>query len=150
MAEWSNKPAAEGGMPGSTAQQPVTKAKIMEKTKELAELIGTSEEVQVFKKAELMIQNHERVQTLISQMKKKQKEIVAFESMKNAAMVSRIEGEIDALQAEIDAIPLVTEYQQSQADINYLLQFVMSAIQDTVSRKIEVEAGADSPPSRCD
>ncbi|WP_418303212.1 RicAFT regulatory complex protein RicA family protein [Paenibacillus yonginensis] len=127
-----------------------TRNEIMEKSRELAELIRGSEEAQIFKQAEQQIQGHQRVQSLIAQMKKKQKEIVAFESMRNQEMVSRIEKEIDELQAEIDAIPLVTEYQQSQADMNYLLQFVMSAIQDTVSQKINVESGKEAPPSRCD
>lgn len=150
MADGKSEPYAESEMPNSASQHKILKEDILAKSRELAELIGTSEEVLTFKKAEQQIQGHERVQSLIAQMKKKQKEIVAFESMKNAAMVARIEGEIAELQAQIDAIPLVTEYQQSQADINYLLQFVMSAIEDTVSRKVHVESGADAPPSRCD
>ncbi|WP_420819547.1 RicAFT regulatory complex protein RicA family protein [Paenibacillus pinistramenti] len=137
-------------MPNSAPQRMFARNEILQKSKELAELIGESEEVRVFKQAEQQIENHERIQSLISQMKKKQKEIVAFESMRNQDMVTRIEKEIDELQAEIDAIPLVTEYQQSQADINYLLQFVVSAIQDTVSQKLNVESGTEAPPSRCD
>jgi cell fate (sporulation/competence/biofilm development) regulator YmcA (YheA/YmcA/DUF963 family) len=139
-----------GAAPDSASQRVFARNEILEKSKELAALIGDSEEVQVFKKAEHLIQNHTRVQSLIAQMKKKQKEIVAFESMRNQDMVARIEQEIDELQAEIDSIPVVTEYQQSQADINYLLQFVMTAIQDTVSQKINVEAGSEAPPSRCE
>lgn len=125
-------------------------ADILAKSKELADLIGNSEEVQIFKRAERKIENHERIQSLIQQMKKKQKEIVAFESLKNTRMVEQIEGEINELQSQIDAIPLVTEYQQSQSDINYLLQMIMAAIQDTVSQKISVESGSEAPPSHCD
>lgn len=150
MPEMEKQPYAEGELLNSASQHKFQRDDILEKSKELAELIGTSEEVQIFKKAEQQIQHHERVQSLIAQMKKKQKEIVAFESMKNAAMVARIEEELAELQAQIDAIPLVTEYQQSQADINYLLQFVMSAIEDTVSRKLHVESGTSAPPSQCD
>src|SRR5690606_17376071 len=111
--------------------------------KELAELIGTSEEVQHFQKAEQLIRRHERVQTLISAIKKKQKEIVAFQSFQNQAMVDKIEREIDELQDELDEIPLVTEFQQSQSDINYLLQLVISVIRDTVSEKVNVESGSE-------
>ncbi len=150
MAELYDMSDAKGGMPNSAPQRMFARNEILQKSKELAELIGESEEVRVFKQAEQQIENHERIQSLISQMKKKQKEIVAFESMRNQDMVTRIEKEIDELQAEIDAIPLVTEYQQSQADINYLLQFVVSAIQDTVSQKLNVESGTEAPPSRCD
>ncbi|MNO68895.1 hypothetical protein D3C76_597390 [compost metagenome] len=129
------------GVPKYDSRDLVIREDIMSKAKELAELIGTSEEVVQFQKAEKLIQNHERIQTLISAIKKKQKEIVAFESFQNKSMVEKIELEIDELQDELDGIPLVTEFQQSQSDINYLLQLVISVIRDTVSDKVNVETG---------
>ncbi|AZK49117.1 RicAFT regulatory complex protein RicA family protein [Paenibacillus lentus] len=135
------------GIPKFNSRDLVIREDIMEKAKELAELIGTSDEVQHFQKAERLIQKHERVQTLISAIKKKQKEIVAFESFKNQAMVDKIEREIDELQDELDEIPVVTEFQQSQSDINYLLQLVISVIRDTVSEKVNVESGSDPAPT---
>ncbi|MED4954793.1 MULTISPECIES: RicAFT regulatory complex protein RicA family protein [Paenibacillus] len=131
------------GIPKFDSRDLVIRADIMAKAKELAELIGTSEEVEQFKKAEKLIQEHERVQTLISAIKKKQKEIVAFETFQNKAMVEKIEQEIAALQDELDEIPLVTEFQQSQSDINYLLQLVVSVIRDTVANKVNVESGSE-------
>jgi cell fate (sporulation/competence/biofilm development) regulator YmcA (YheA/YmcA/DUF963 family) len=98
--------------------------------------------VRHFQKAEQLIQQHDRVQSLITVIKKKQKEIVAFESFQNKSMVDKIEGEINDLQDELDNIPVVTEFQQSQSDINYLLQLVMSVIRDTVSDKVNVEEGS--------
>lgn len=138
------------GMPSFRTRDLIIRDDIMNKAKDLADLIGTSEEVQHFKQAEAKIQEHERIQGLIQKMKKKQKEIVAFESFQNKEMVAKIEAEIEQLQDEIDGIPLVTEFQQSQSDINYLLQLVMSVIHDTVSEKVNVETGTDAPPSRCD
>ncbi|HWO53251.1 YlbF family regulator [Paenibacillus sp. FSL M7-1455] len=122
---------------------------IMAKAKELAELISGSEEVKQYQKAEEKIRNHEHVQKLIATLKKRQKELVAFESFQNPQMVAKIEKEMEELQDEIDSIPLVVEFQQSQSDINYLLQLVMSVIRDTVSEKINVEAGSDEPPASC-
>ncbi|MNZ49035.1 hypothetical protein D3C78_667920 [compost metagenome] len=133
------------GVPKYDSRDLVIREDIMSKAKELAELIGTSEEVVQFQKAEKLIQNHERIQTLISAIKKKQKEIVAFESFQNKSMVEKIEREIDELQDELDGIPLVTEFQQSQSDINYLLQLVISVIRDTVSDKVNVET--DNEPA---
>ncbi|MCM3699055.1 RicAFT regulatory complex protein RicA family protein [Paenibacillus macerans] len=131
------------GIPKFDSRDLVIRGDIMGKAKELAELIGTSEEVEQFKKAEKLIREHERVQTLISTIKKKQKEIVAFETFQNKAMVEKIEQEIAALQDELDDIPLVTEFQQSQSDINYLLQLVVSVIRDTVAGKVNVESGSE-------
>ncbi|GGN90126.1 RicAFT regulatory complex protein RicA family protein [Saccharibacillus kuerlensis] len=122
---------------------------ILNKSRELADLISSSEEVRVFQQAERQIQGHERIQFLISAIKKKQKEIVAFEAMKNAKMAAMIEAEMQEFQEELDGIPIVGDYQQGQVEINDLLQMVVSAIHSTVSEKIAVEKGADTPPSSC-
>lgn len=137
------------GMPTYNSRELVIREDILAKAGELAELISTSEEVQMFKQAEEKIKNHERVQSLIKTIKKKQKEIVAFETFQNKDMVAKIEREIEELQDEIDGIPLVLEFQQTQSDINYLLQLVVSVIHDTVSEKVNVETGKDTPPSSC-
>jgi cell fate (sporulation/competence/biofilm development) regulator YmcA (YheA/YmcA/DUF963 family) len=114
---------------------------IMAKALELADLIATSTEVEFYQKSEKQINTNEHVQGLINAIKKKQKEIVAFESFNNKKMVDKIEAEIVVLQEELDHIPIVSEFQQSQSDINYLLQLVMGVVRDTVAQKIDVEAG---------
>lgn len=87
---------------------------------------------------------------MITKIKKKQKEVVAFETtFKNADMVKKIEGEMEELQDELDGIPIVSEFQQSQSDINYLLQLVISIIRDTVSEKINVEDASEPAPEEC-
>ncbi len=127
----------------------IVREDIFSKTKELAELLSTSNEVQIYQKAEKQIEHHTHIQSLISAIKKKQKEIVAFESFKNEKMVEKIVQEIEVLQNELDAIPVVSEFKQTQEDINYLLQLVMSIIRDTISEKIHVETGTSAPPSSC-
>lgn len=124
---------------------------ILKKAKELADVIAASEEVEIYRKAEKQIQNHERVQTLIKTIKKKQKELVAFQTtFKNEKMVQKIEEEINELQDELDSIPIVSQFQHTQDDINYLLQMVVSVIRDSVSEKINVETGNVTPPAKCD
>jgi cell fate (sporulation/competence/biofilm development) regulator YmcA (YheA/YmcA/DUF963 family) len=125
-----------------TNTEMIVREDILKKAKELAELLTTSQEVQFYQKAERQIAKNEHVQSLISAIKKKQKEIVAFESFQNDKMVSKIEGEIEVLQDELDEIPIVSEFKQTQQDINYLLQLVMDVIKDTISEKINVESGA--------
>ncbi|TDF98351.1 RicAFT regulatory complex protein RicA family protein [Paenibacillus piri] len=127
-----------------TNTEMIVREDIMAKAKELADLISTSNEVQFFQKAEVQISSNDQIQTLISAIKKKQKEIVAFESFENKKMVEKIEKEIEELQNQLDSIPIVNEFRQSQEDINYLLQLVMSVIRDTVSEKITVESSSAS------
>lgn len=136
-------------MPSYNTRDLLVRDDIMSKAKQLAEMICTTEEVIQYQKAEKLVQQHDRVQELISAMKKKQKEIVAFESFQNQSMVDKIEKEIDELQQELDNFPLVVEFQQSQTDVNYLLQLVMSVIRDTVAEKIDVEAATPEDPDTC-
>ena len=83
------------GMSTYNTRELIIRDDILAKAGELADLISTSEEVQMFKQAEEKIQNHERVQNLIKTIKKKQKEIVAFETFQNKDMVAKIEREIE-------------------------------------------------------
>ncbi|MDQ1908920.1 YlbF family regulator [Paenibacillus sp. GD4] len=132
-----------------TNTEMILREDILAKAKELAELLSTSNEVQFYQKAEKQIANNDHIQTLISAIKKKQKEIVAFETFENQKMVDKIEGEIEQLQDELDAIPIVSEFKQTQEDINYLLQLVMTVIRDTISERINVEEGKEEVRSGC-
>lgn len=128
----------------------VERETIMAKARELAELFADSAEVDTYRKAEEQIAVNPHVQGLISTIKKKQKEAVAFEqTFKNKEMAKVIDEEIETLQNELDAIPIVTEFQENQSDLNYMLQLVMGAVRDTVSEKIQVEEGKVEV-SRCD
>lgn len=116
---------------------------IVDKAKELAEMIANSAEVEFYKKAEQQIKANARVQELISQIKKKQKEAVALESLGRSELIKKVEAEMDVLHEELDSIPLVSEFKQTQMDINDLLQMVTNVIANSVSEKIIVSTGGD-------
>ena len=137
----------KGDVPSHTITELRVKEDIQEKARELANLLSESEEVTQYRQAEAKIQNHERVQQIITTVKKKQKEAVAFESFNNADMVAKIEAEIASLQDELDSIPVVNTFQQSQSDINYLLQLVISIVRDTLTDKINLEDGKPAEDS---
>lgn len=141
---------AGGNMKHYDSVELVVREDILSKAKEIADLLSTTDEVITYQKAEKKIRENEHVQSLISQIKKKQKEIVAFEHFENPEMVKKIEKEVEALQDELDSIPLVQQFKQTQSDINYLLQLVVSVIRDTLSQKINVESAGDIPPAQCD
>jgi len=122
---------------------------IMAKAKELAHLISTTDEVLMFQKAEKQVQSNTEIQDLIKLIKKRQKEAVAFERFQNQKMVDKINGELEELQDKLDDYPIVTQFKQTQEDINYLLQLVVGVIRDTVSEKIQVEEGSVEPASSC-
>ncbi|MEI7026290.1 YlbF family regulator [Paenibacillus sp. y28] len=125
----------------------VIREDIMDKTKELANLISTSAEVEFYKKAESLVTKHQDVQELIKEIKKKQKEIVAFETtFKNPQMVAKIEAELEQLQDQLDSFPVVNQFKQAQDDVNYLLQLIINVIKENVSEKINVSTDAVEAP----
>jgi cell fate (sporulation/competence/biofilm development) regulator YmcA (YheA/YmcA/DUF963 family) len=118
---------------------------IMAKAKELAGLLAASEEADTYRKAEKRVKEHQEIQDLIAAIKKKQKEIVAFETtFKNVDMVKKIEAEIEDLQNKLDEYPIVTQFRQTQDDLNYTLQMIVNMVRDTLSEKIAVETGTES------
>ncbi len=132
-----------GGLMGMGNEQVINSSLIVDKAKELADLIANSSEVEFYKKAEQQIKANHKVQEMISAIKKKQKEAVALEHLGRAELLKKVEAEIDQLQEEIDEIPLVAEFKQTQIDINDLLQMVTNVIANTVSQNIIVATGGD-------
>ncbi|MBO8170922.1 MAG: RicAFT regulatory complex protein RicA family protein [Bacillaceae bacterium] len=124
-------------------QNIVDQKEILDKARELAELIANSSEVDFFKRAEQQIKQNASVQNLINQIKKKQKEAVSLEHMNKHDLVKKVEAEIDALQDQLDEIPIVREFKQSQVEVNDLLQMVTHVITNTVTDHIIVSTGGD-------
>lgn len=123
--------------------QVINQGAIVDKAKELAEMIANSSEVEFYKKAEKQIKANDKVQEMISAIKRKQKEAVALEHLGRTELIKKVEAEIDQLQEELDEIPLVAEFKQTQLEINDLLQMVTNVIANTVSQNIIVSTGGD-------
>ncbi|SFJ50293.1 RicAFT regulatory complex protein RicA family protein [Thermoflavimicrobium dichotomicum] len=100
-------------------------------------------EVQRFRQAEQQINQSETVRHLIETIKRKQKEWVHAKHYQKTEYVRQLEQELDQLQRELDNLPIVREYQQSQVDVNDLLQTIQQVVADTISAKIHVETGGD-------
>lgn len=116
---------------------------ILDKARELSDLIANSNEVDFFKKAEQKIKKHDRVQMLIAAIKRKQKEAVNAEHLQKPNLLAQIEQELENLNNELDDIPIVQEFKQSQVDVNDLLQLITSVISNTVTEKIILATGGD-------
>jgi len=120
-----------------------TQKEILDKARELASMIARTKEVDFFKRAEQQIKHNERVQSLIDQIKQKQKQMVMFESINKPELAKKVEQEYNQLQDELDAIPIVVEFKQSQVDVNDLLQMVTNVITNTVSERIILDTGGN-------
>ncbi|GAE24341.1 YmcA protein [Halalkalibacter wakoensis JCM 9140] len=120
-----------------------TREDIRAKARELAKMMVETEEVDFFKRAEKQINEHLRVQELIAQIKKLQKEAVNLQHYGKTEALKEVETKINALLEEVDSIPLVQEFKSSQVEVNELLQMVSNTISKTVTDEIITSMGGD-------
>ena len=120
-----------------------TKDEIVDKAKEIAHMIANTEEVEFFKKAEEQINENQLVREKIASLKTLQKQAVNFQHIGKEKALKMIEGKIEAIEEEIDAIPVVQQFKQSQIDVNTLLQLVSNAIANNVTNEIIESTGGD-------
>ncbi len=120
-----------------------TKDEIVAKAKEIAIMIANTEEVEFFKRAEEQINDNSKIRENIASLKSLQKQAVNFQQYGKEKAMSIIEGKIDKIQGEIDAVPIVQEFKQSQSDVNDLLQLVSNAIANGVTNEIIKATGGD-------
>lgn len=120
-----------------------TKDDIVERAKELASMIALTDEVDFFKRAEAHIHENEKVRALISDIKGLQKQAVNLQHYGKPEALKKVEERIDFLQNELDEIPVVQEFKESQVDVNELLQLIASTISNTVTDEIITSTGGD-------
>lgn len=117
----------------------ITKEEILDKTRDIAKLLAQQEEVTLYKKAEQQIAKHQRIQELIANIKRKQQELVNAKHLNKKNYVKQLEEGLDRLNKELHDIPLIDQYQQSQAEINKYLQSMLDIIKLEISKKIPID-----------
>ena len=120
-----------------------TKDEIVEKAKEIAHMIANTEEVEFFKKAEEQINENQKVREKIASLKTLQKQAVNFQHLGKEKALKMIEGKIATIEEEIDQVPVVQQFKQSQFEVNELLQLVSNAIANNVTNEIIESTGGD-------
>ena len=120
-----------------------TKDEIVEKAKEIAHMIANTEEVEFFKKVEEQINENQKVREKIASLKTLQKQAVNFQHLGKEKALKMIEGKIATIEEEIDQIPVVQQFKQSQFEVNELLQLVSNAIANNVTNEIIESTGGD-------
>lgn len=114
-----------------------SKEDVLLKADELAAQISDIEEVERFKQVEERLNNNQKIKKLINQMKALQKQAVNFQAYGKTEALKKVEKEIDLIQEEIDAIPIVQEFRESQVMINDILQVVTETIKDEVTKEMK-------------
>jgi cell fate (sporulation/competence/biofilm development) regulator YmcA (YheA/YmcA/DUF963 family) len=120
-----------------------TKDDIVARAKELARMIAETEEVDFFKRAEAHIHENQKVSTLISDIKGLQKQAVNLQHYGKPEALKKVEDKIASLEQELDEIPVVQEFKESQMEVNELLQLIAATISNKVTDEIIEATGGD-------
>jgi cell fate (sporulation/competence/biofilm development) regulator YmcA (YheA/YmcA/DUF963 family) len=120
-----------------------TRKEVIEKAEELAKMIASTDEVDFFKRAEEKINENDKVQKLIGKIKIYQQEAVNLQHYQKHEALQKVEAKLEGLHAEVDSIPIVQEFKQSQTDVNDLLQLVTNTISNKVTDEIIEATGGD-------
>ncbi|MBM7650086.1 cell fate (sporulation/competence/biofilm development) regulator YmcA (YheA/YmcA/DUF963 family) [Bacillus ectoiniformans] len=120
-----------------------TKDDIVARATELAKMISETEEVAFFKEAESKIHENQKVREKIASLKSLQKQAVNFQHYGKLEALKMIEEKIEKIEKDLDEIPVVQQFKDSQVEVNELLQIVSSAISNTVTDQIIESTGGD-------
>ena len=113
-----------------------TKEQIIDKARDLARMISETEEVDFFKRAEEQINGNQTVAELMSVIKGLQKQAVNFQHYGKTEALKKTEEKLAKVERELDEIPVVQEFKQSQVEVNDMLQMVANVMSNTVTDEI--------------
>lgn len=120
-----------------------TKDDIVARAKELARMIADTQEVDFFKRAEAQIHDNQKVKTLIADIKGLQKQAVNLQHYGKPEALKKVEEKIASIEQELDDIPVVQDFKESQIEVNELLQLIATTISNTVTDEIIISTGGD-------
>lgn len=120
-----------------------TKDDIVARAQDLARMIAETDEVDFFKRAEADINENQKVRTMIADIKGLQKQAVNLQHYGKPEALKKVEEKINSIEQELDAIPVVQDFKQSQVEVNDLLQIIASTISNTVTDEIIISTGGD-------
>ncbi|MBX9970571.1 RicAFT regulatory complex protein RicA family protein [Priestia aryabhattai] len=119
------------------------KSDVIKRAQELAKMIAETEEVDFFKRAEAQLNENQKVRETIASIKSLQKQAVNFQHYGKTEALKQVETKIDRLQEELDELPIIQQFQESQINVNDLLQLVANTISNTVTDEIIVSTDGD-------
>jgi len=106
-------------------------------------MIANTPEVEFFKKAEAQINENQQVRERIASLKSLQKQAVNFQHLGKEKALKMIEDKIAKIEEEINDIPVVQQFKESQGDVNDLLQLISNTIANNVTNEIIRSTGGD-------
>lgn len=119
------------------------KEEVIAKAEQLAKMVSNIEEVDFYKRAEIQVNENETIQEFIEKIKRQQKEAVNLQHYRKTEALKLVDANIIKLQDELNSIPLVKEFKQTQIEVNKVLQLLTTTISERIEDEIAARTGGD-------
>ncbi|MFU0791027.1 RicAFT regulatory complex protein RicA family protein [Cerasibacillus sp. JNUCC 74] len=120
-----------------------TRKQVLDEAKKIAVMLANTEEIERFKQVEAKINENKKVQSLITKIKALQKQAVNLQAYGKKEALKKVEEQLDIFQKEIDAIPVVQEFKETQVLVNDVLQLITGTIAREVTNHIIESTGGN-------
>ncbi|MFT8871291.1 MAG: YlbF family regulator [Sporolactobacillus sp.] len=110
---------------------------MLEEAQKLADQLRRTDCIRAYRQAEEKLAQNKRILQLVDQIKSLQKESVNLAYFQKHEAYRDNEERLARLQGELDAIPIIVQYKQLQAEINDLLQQITCVISGTLTGAVE-------------
>ncbi|AVQ32908.1 hypothetical protein C7J88_01345 [Staphylococcus muscae] len=108
------------------------KEDVLRKARELQQSIQGLETIQYYKQVEAQIHQNEHIAEQMKILKQQQKQSVNLQNYDKPIAYQRSEATIQAIQTEIDDMPIVSEFRQAQREANDTIQFIVETLADGI------------------
>lgn len=109
-----------------------SKEDVLQKARELQQAIRDLETVRYYQQVEQQIHENEQIAQHMNTLKQQQKQSVNLQNYHKPVAYQRSESTIQAIQSEIDDIPIVSEFRQAQREANDTIQFIIETLADGI------------------
>ena len=120
-----------------------TRKQVLDQAKKLANMIANTEEIERFKAVEAKINENEKVQSLMTKIEALQKQAVNLQAYGKEEALNRVEEQLERMQDELDHIPIVEEFKETQIIVNDILQLISGTIARSVTKEVIESTGGD-------
>lgn len=120
-----------------------SKDDILKQADQLTSKIQDLDLIKSYQNIEKQIHENRNIESKMNRLKKQQKQSVNFQNYGKQHAYQQSENEIEALEHEINELPIVEEFRSAQYEANDLLQLMISTMEDRLNEHNEDEHNED-------
>ncbi|MCD8793089.1 RicAFT regulatory complex protein RicA family protein [Staphylococcus gallinarum] len=113
------------------------KDEILAEADRISERIKDLDIVKEYHRVEQQIHNNKQIEQKMKDLKKNQKQSVNLQNYGKTEALKQSEGKIQEIEQNINILPIVEEFKESQAEVNDLLQMLISTMSDRLNEHNE-------------